>query len=124
MPGAPTIANGHFNLNGASHDDNDNSDTERRPSSAPGNRKKLSVVTSIDDSDRLPSRRPQIIRSKSEYITRHEEPEHTDEEIYEWGARHGFEDHYQSEDIISQLANVSIAFLLEESVRAGHQLVW
>ena len=28
-----------------------------------------------------------------------------DEEIPEWGARHGFEDHYQS-DIVSQLANV------------------
>lgn len=36
-----------------------------------------------------------------------EEPEPTEDDIPEWGARHGFEDHYQSEDIISQLANVS-----------------
>jgi hypothetical protein len=37
-----------------------------------------------------------------------DESNHTDDEHYEWGARHGFEDHYQSEDIISQLANVSL----------------
>jgi hypothetical protein len=35
-----------------------------------------------------------------------------DEEFYDLGARHGFEDHYLSEDIIAQLANVSNSSLL------------
>ncbi|KAI0602730.1 raptor N-terminal caspase like domain-containing protein [Biscogniauxia sp. FL1348] len=84
------------------------SDTEGRPLSAPGNGQRLSIVTSYDDADHDRSRRasrPQLLRSKSEHIMRHEEPEQAEDEIYEWGARHGFEDHYQSEDIISQLAN-------------------
>jgi regulator-associated protein of mTOR len=35
-----------------------------------------------------------------------------DEEFYDLGARHGFEDHYLSEDIIAQLANVSNSSLM------------
>ncbi|KAI9163340.1 Target of rapamycin complex 1 subunit mip1 [Paramyrothecium foliicola] len=50
--------------------------------------------------------KPALQRSKSEYAPRQfEEAAQADEEIPEWGARHGFEDHYQSEHIISQLAN-------------------
>lgn len=63
-----------------------------------------------DDSDRDEPKRPakpQLQRSRSEHGLRHEDTDQTDDEMYEWGARHGFEDHYQSEDIISQLANVS-----------------
>ncbi|KAK0656661.1 raptor N-terminal caspase like domain-containing protein [Cercophora newfieldiana] len=89
----------------------------QRPSSAPGN--KPGQVTSFtngtitddedDEDDAGPSRptKPPLLRSKSEHGLRHEHDDggRMDEEHYEWGARHGFEDHYQSEDIISQLAN-------------------
>jgi len=51
--------------------------------------------------------KPLLLRSKSEHGVRRGEPEDApDDQIYEWGVRHGFEDHYQSEDIISHLANV------------------
>jgi hypothetical protein len=54
--------------------------------------------------------KPTLQRSKSEYAPRQiEEPPQNEEGIPEWGARHGFEDHYQSEHIISQLANVGFA---------------
>ena len=87
-------------------------DLDRRPLTAPGNKHNISLEIPQDDSDHdRPSRRvvskPPLLRSKSEHIVRREDADQTDEEIYEWGARHGFEDHYQSEDIISQLANVS-----------------
>ena len=93
-------------------DDQSDSD-ERRPSSAPGykNRNSLSVVTSHENPGQDRARRPVkplLIRSKSEYIMRQSQEETAnspDEEVHEWGARHGFEDHYQS-DIVSQLANV------------------
>lgn len=95
--------------------EDDQSDTdERRPSSAPGykNRNSLSVVTSHEpssgpDRSRRPAK-PLLLRSKSEYLMRQQDDmgsSSPDEEIPEWGARHGFEDHYQS-DIVSQLANV------------------
>ena len=88
----------------------DDTDQDGRPSSAPGNRPRVSIATSFDDSDREQPRRqpkPPLLRSKSEHFPRHEEADLSDDEVYEWSARHGFEDHYQSEDIISQLANVS-----------------
>ncbi|KAI1505017.1 raptor N-terminal caspase like domain-containing protein [Biscogniauxia marginata] len=94
--------------NGCPSSATDGSDTENRPLSAPGDSQRLSIITSYDDADHGRSRRvskPPLLRSKSEHIVRREEPEQTEDEIYEWGARHGFEDHYQSEDIISQLAN-------------------
>ncbi|KAI1105964.1 raptor N-terminal caspase like domain-containing protein [Jackrogersella minutella] len=85
-------------------------DLNPRPLTAPGNRHHISLSITHDESahDR-PSRRvapkPPLLRSKSEHIVRREDAEQADEEVYGWGARHGFEDHYQSEDIISQLAN-------------------
>ncbi|CAJ2504370.1 Uu.00g117640.m01.CDS01 [Anthostomella pinea] len=78
------------------------------PNAAAGNKHKLSIVTSQDDAGHDRPRRPSkplLLRSKSERAVRREDPEQSEEEIYEWGARHGFEDHYQSEDIISQLVN-------------------
>ncbi len=53
--------------------------------------------------------KPPLLRSKSEHGPRPDETddEEADEEHYDLGARHGFEDHYLSEDIIAQLANVS-----------------
>ncbi|KAH9884900.1 raptor N-terminal caspase like domain-containing protein [Xylariomycetidae sp. FL2044] len=81
---------------------------DRRPLNSAGNKQKLSIVTSYDDMEperpKRPSK-PPLARSKSEHLSRRDETEQNDGESYEWGARHGFEDHYQSEDIISQLAN-------------------
>lgn len=53
-------------------------------------------------------RRPKSLlqRSKSDYGPGGNDSQ-TEDEIQDWGARHGFEDHYQSEEFVSQLANVS-----------------
>ncbi|KAI0152991.1 raptor N-terminal caspase like domain-containing protein [Xylariaceae sp. FL1272] len=87
--------------------DDDASD-QKAVNSAALNKKKLSIVTSQDDGNQGRSQRPakpQLLRSKSERVVRRDDTEPVEEDIYEWGARHGFEDHYQSADIISQLAN-------------------
>ncbi|KAI0385234.1 raptor N-terminal caspase like domain-containing protein [Hypomontagnella monticulosa] len=88
-------------------DERESVDLERRPLTAPGVKLEIPSANSRDDSDRdRPKRvvsKPPLLRSKSEHIVRRDDADQTDEEIYEWGARHGFEDHYQSEDIISQL---------------------
>jgi hypothetical protein len=80
-----------------------------RLGSSLNHRQRLTLVTSYDDSDRdQPARRPKplLLRSKSDYAVRHDEPDE-EEDFPEFGARHGFEDHYQSEDIISNLIHVS-----------------
>lgn len=85
---------------------------DRRPSSAPGNRDGTGRrIESRDDSGLQEPRRPvkpPLLRSKSEFAPprQTEENEHTEENVSDWGARHGFEGHYQSEHVISQLANV------------------
>lgn len=98
--------------NGSSNHDTDPS-SSRRPSSAPGaNDNPVGFLhrSATHANDQRPSQRtakPALLRSKSEYAAlRNDEEDYTDEERREWGARHGFEGHYQSEDIISQLANV------------------
>jgi regulator-associated protein of mTOR len=81
-----------------------------RPTSAPG----TNGESSQDDSD-IPRRRPKPLlkRAKSDFGPRGEDPDsQTDEDIQDWGARHGFEDHYASEEYVSQLANVSCSFLM------------
>lgn len=89
-----------------------------RPSTAPGNRNgsgrpiqrsRPESITSVQSSPRTRPK-PQLTRSKSEYVVRTDDQDvdRDNEDIYNWGARHGFEDHYQSEDIISQLASVSV----------------
>lgn len=89
----------------------------RRPSSArAANGSGENSTTDADDDENRLSLRPQkppLFRSQSEYASPlRDDAEHTDNEAdFEWGARHGFEDHYQSEDIISQLANVSCSLL-------------
>lgn len=70
---------------------------------------------SQDDSgsDTQPRRaRPKnlLLRAKSDFGPRgdtstEESPERDNQD---WGARHGFEDHYQSEEYVSQLANVCV----------------
>lgn len=89
----------------------DSSDSDRRAAERPPNPNRLSIITSQDEGvhegvhDRSQRPKPPLLRSKSDYIARRDEPEANEDEIYEWGARHGFEDHYQSADVISQLAN-------------------
>ncbi len=91
-------------------------DHDQRPSSAPGRKNGLSSSVEIrnDIGGQRPQRpnKPMLIRSKSDYARPQEqdESEHGDDEIPEWGARHGFEDHYQSEHIITQLASVCLPF--------------
>ncbi|KAK1750220.1 raptor N-terminal caspase like domain-containing protein [Echria macrotheca] len=101
-----------FNMSGTSG-------PSTRPSSAPGDKQLVRSTFSNrpasdddddDDDEPGPSRpvKPPLLRSKSEHaVPDGEAREVPDEvsEIYEWGARHGFEDHYQSEEVISHLAN-------------------
>jgi regulator-associated protein of mTOR len=80
-----------------------------RPTSSPG-----PEYSSQDESERdRPKRRPKPLlqRSKSDFGPRGED--HTpqaEEDTQDWGARHGFDDHYASEEYVSQLANVSCTF--------------
>jgi hypothetical protein len=101
---------------------------DKRPSTAPGSKLNLAEHhvngddthdSSDADSAVVPHKRrpvkPLLLRSKSEHGTRlgeSSETEPTEEEQHALGARHGFEDHYQSADIISQLANVGCLILL------------
>jgi regulatory associated protein of mTOR len=87
---------------------------QARPTSAPNG----TGETSPDESE--PDRRrrrpkPLLQRSKSDFGPRGEDQEsQADDEVQDWGARHGFEDHYASEEYVSQLANVSRPFLSSE----------
>ncbi|KID72660.1 Target of rapamycin complex 1 subunit mip1 [Metarhizium brunneum] len=79
-----------------------------RPSSAPGRKNGVVFVESGDELGERPENhrvKPPLLRAKSDFAPRSVEESDTEEEISEWGARHGFEDHYQSEHIISQLAS-------------------
>jgi regulator-associated protein of mTOR len=84
---------------------------QQRPTSAPNG----AGDTSQDDSETDRKRRrpkPLLQRAKSDFGPRGEDQDsQPDEEIHDWGARHGFEDHYASEEYVSQLANVSCSFL-------------
>ncbi|KAL7812884.1 raptor N-terminal caspase like domain-containing protein [Trichoderma aethiopicum] len=100
-----------FKVQSAASSDRDsqsNEPVDKRPSSAPG-RKNGDAKDDHSIEPERPTRpmKPVLQRSKSEYAPRQqvEESDHEEDEIREWGARHGFEDHYQSEHIISQLAN-------------------
>lgn len=97
----------------------------KRPSSAPGDDNKPTNGTNGVDQRPAVGRpaKPPLMRSRSEH------PSHpsrglkvdtgaessTDEQTIaaaeDFGTRHGFDGHYQSEDIISQLANVGAPFL-------------
>ncbi|TVY91015.1 Target of rapamycin complex 1 subunit [Lachnellula willkommii] len=79
-----------------------------RPTSAPG----VTADSSQDDSevDKIKRRsKPLLHRSKSDFGPRGEEVDSPAEEDWQgWGARHGFEDHYASEEYVSQLANCTL----------------
>jgi regulatory associated protein of mTOR len=80
---------------------------QARPSSSPG-----PDYSSQDESERDRRKRkpkPLLQRSKSDYGPRGDDRNlPAEEEAQDWGARHGFDDHYASEEYVSQLANVSL----------------
>lgn len=63
---------------------------------------------------------PPLQRSKSDYGPRKEEAEET-EDNQDWGARHGFDGHYASDEFVSQLVHVSRSFhlLISLVMRSG-----
>ncbi|CAI4211032.1 unnamed protein product [Parascedosporium putredinis] len=107
----PSQNRGH----GPSHQQNQ--ENGLRPSSAPGSRNgfirpsqsssRADSINSTQSSPKVRPVKPHLLRSKSEHVLRNDDKalEDSDDEVYNWGARHGFEDHYQSEDIITQLAS-------------------
>jgi regulator-associated protein of mTOR len=102
----PTSTEPFYQTNSAAYQDRRLS-LQNRPTSAPG----INEVSSQDESEReRPRRRPKpLLRAKSDFGPRGENQE-DEEEIQDWGARHGFEVHYASEEYVSQLANVSCTF--------------
>jgi regulator-associated protein of mTOR len=80
-----------------------------RPTSAPGTGDSSPDASDVDKSKRRP--RP-LLRSKSDYGPRNDDVDSQEDNVKDWGARHGFEDHYASEEYVAQLANVSRSFLI------------
>jgi hypothetical protein len=81
---------------------------QARPSSAP----KAESSQRESEVDKLRRRsKPLLHRSKSDFGPRGEDKDSQEEEMQDWGARHGFDGHYASEEFVSQLANVSCSSL-------------
>ncbi|CAG8949534.1 hypothetical protein HYFRA_00007766 [Hymenoscyphus fraxineus] len=79
---------------------------QSRPTSAPGSNAENEQEGS--DRDKKNQKPKALVRSKSDFGPRGEEANaaaQEEEEWQGWGARHGFEDHYASEEYVSQLAN-------------------
>lgn len=99
------------NGRGPNDDAGSNDEDDGRPKTLPNRRRSVPASQLRDDIARNGPRSqipPPLQRYKSEFAPRpSESSEPHDESVPDWGARHGFEDHYQSEHIISQLANVS-----------------
>jgi regulatory associated protein of mTOR len=95
---------------------------QNRPTSAPSDKVSSSDnmnprdSTNEDSDKEVVQRRPQAFlhRSKSDFGPRGDESDSRshDNDNKDWGARHGFEDHYASEEYVSQLANVSYVLLM------------
>ena len=102
---------------------------ERRLLSANGHENGAQARDDFDPKSLRRPVKPSLQRSKSDYVSRRaDDTDLADEDIPEWGARHGFEDHYQSEHIISQLASVSshlfhTSYLGRSSVAGGTSLL-
>jgi regulator-associated protein of mTOR len=124
LNGATSAARPRVNGRSTSNSVPASDDDEQRPLSAPNRRNGSMSLETKDDIEHHQQTRPVkplLLRSKSDYAHRPmDEPEPIEDNIPEWGARHGFEDHYQSEDIISQLANVSCTSYL--SLCAGRSV--
>jgi regulator-associated protein of mTOR len=96
--------------------------SQSRPTSAPGQNGRSGTPlyrggaqddTDTDREQPLTRRpKPLLLRAKSDLGPRGESPlDSPDRDSQDWGARHGFEDHYASEEYVSQLANVRCSFL-------------
>lgn len=108
----PQTENGHPRRNSTSN--------HKRPSSAPGddnNKPNGAQVADLPQARDRP-RKPPLMRSKSDHPSRglhidtstdSSNDEQTVAAAEDFGTRHGFDGHYQSEDIISQLANVGVS---------------
>lgn len=105
----PQTENGHPRRNSTS--------SHKRPSSAPGddNNKPNGAHVAEAPQARGRPKKPPLMRSKSDHPSRglhldtstdSSNDEQTVAAAEDFGTRHGFDGHYQSEDIISQLANV------------------
>ncbi|KAG5992780.1 hypothetical protein E4U43_003681, partial [Claviceps pusilla] len=116
LPLAPTtngqMSTSRFRGQGASSLDRDNLSNESaddvQPSDAPDGRNGITAAEGRDDLEHDRAQRPvkpHLHRSKSDYAPQLLEDSDTERRPRGWGARHGFEDHYQSEHIISQLAS-------------------
>jgi regulator-associated protein of mTOR len=86
---------------------------QARPSSSPGPDYSSQDETERDRRKRRP--KPLLQRSKSDYGPRGDDRNLPAEEAQDWGARHGFDDHYASEEYVSQLANVS-SYLVQYAI--------
>jgi regulator-associated protein of mTOR len=82
-----------------------------RPTSAPGTADS-SPSPEEPDLDKSKRRPRPLLRSKSDYGPRNDNINSQEDSVKDWGARHGFEDHYASEEYVAQLANVSRSFLI------------
>lgn len=78
-----------------------------RPTSAPQDTTDQSHDESSSDRTGKRRRPTPLLRSKSDFGPRGDDSQ-AEEEYQDWGARHGFEDHYASEEYVSELANVSM----------------
>lgn len=67
---------------------------------------------------------PEEIQNEKENVKTGEDEKgkQNDKEARGWGTRHGFEDHYSSEEYVSQLANVGFAFSCHSKVLQGSAL--
>lgn len=107
----PNGSNGPYSVRDGKYVDQD------RPTSAPEGRAEnteglILRDSTNEDSDKEPARRrpkPLLQRSKSDFGPRGDDSDsqRQDSDSKDWGARHGFEDHYASEEYVSQLASVS-----------------
>jgi regulator-associated protein of mTOR len=94
---------------------------QQRPSSAPNGTGSSPDDSETDRNTRRP--KPLLHRAKSDFGPRGEEPDsQAEDDIQDWGARHGFEDHYASEEYVSQLANVGCTFLFITEFLTGPSL--
>lgn len=108
---------------GERYQQNHQSSPNSRPPTAPGVRHAMAADSSRrnsaqDDGEmgRTLVQRPRgaLQRAKSDFGPRNEDPDDDSEEVNQnWGARHGFEEHYNSEEYVSQLANVSRTSLIQ-----------
>lgn len=92
---------------------------DKRPSTAPGDDQGNPTAAGFSDhrdadveagrAKRPP--RPLVLRTRSEFGIRTSDPEESEGEIQRWGTRHGFEEHYESQQFMDKLANVGLVTL-------------